>query len=205
MSRTLGFGLVLGPTVVWGNTVGRPEVRPGNNERRERGAALVEFAILLPLFVTLIFGMVTIGIAFERQLGVTHAARESGRHGATLPVSNFAGSASPIDAWLDAVATRSVADAGGSLDPGTPGLFICVAFVHPDGTTAADSTRRRVEDPLGALYADEACFSDGRPDAERRVQVQVGRDSDLNAVLFNWTVALRSEAVARYEAALIGS
>jgi hypothetical protein len=172
---------------------------------RETGAALVEFALLLPLFLMIVLGLVSVGVAFEQKLGMTHAARESARHGATLPVTNFTAFPNPLDAWLDELALRSVADADGSLDAGAPGLLICVAYVHPDGAAANDVTRRRVETGLGVAYSDATCFADGRPDDERRVQVGVGRDAELTAFVFTQTMSLRSEAVARFEATLLGS
>lgn len=47
--------------------------------RRERGAALVEFAIVLPLFLLLIGGMVDFGRAFYTEVMLTNAAREGAR------------------------------------------------------------------------------------------------------------------------------
>ena len=101
---------------------------------RDAGAALIELAMVLPLIVMLILGMVSAGIAFNNQLALTHAAREGGRLAATLPVTNFAN----MDAWLDAVAIAVVNDSTGSLGPGVPGHFVCVAFVHPAGVVPAD-------------------------------------------------------------------
>ena len=163
--------------------------------RRESGAALVEMALVLPLLVMLLMGIVSAGIAYNHQLSLTHAAREAGRHAATLPVTNFGS----MDAWLDAVAQRALDDGVGTLDPSVPGFFVCVAFVHPNGTTSLDSTRSRTGGTTGT-YGSSACFTDGRPNDERRVQVRVGRDVDFNAVVFETTINLDSEAVSRFEA-----
>lgn len=46
---------------------------------RERGASLVEFAIVLPLFLVLIGGMVDFGRAFYTEVMLTNAAREGAR------------------------------------------------------------------------------------------------------------------------------
>lgn len=46
---------------------------------RERGAALVEAAILLPLIVMLIFGLIAFGRAYNAKVTATHAAREGVR------------------------------------------------------------------------------------------------------------------------------
>ncbi len=47
--------------------------------QRERGAALAEFALVLPLLLILIFGLIEFGIAFNRAQAVEAAAREGGR------------------------------------------------------------------------------------------------------------------------------
>lgn len=45
----------------------------------ERGAAAVEFAVVLPLLVTMLFGIIELGFIFNRWITVTHAAREGVR------------------------------------------------------------------------------------------------------------------------------
>lgn len=46
---------------------------------RERGAAAVEFALLLPVFLLVIAGIVDFGRAFFTQIELTNAAREGAR------------------------------------------------------------------------------------------------------------------------------
>ena len=46
---------------------------------RERGAALVEFAVLAPLLVVLVLGIVEFGWAFGQFNDIRHAAREGAR------------------------------------------------------------------------------------------------------------------------------
>ena len=167
----------------------------------ERGAALVELAIALPLLLMLILGMVSAGIAFNHQLALTHSAREGGRSAATLPVTNFGSGAAAMNAWLDAAALGVLDDATGSLGPGVAGHFICVAYVHPAGVVATDQTAKREDNGGVVTYSPSGCFVDGRPNDERRVQVQVARDTDFNVLLFSSTLTLDSEAVNRFEAA----
>lgn len=45
----------------------------------ERGAAAVEFALVLPILVLILFGMIEFGGAYHAQLMVTGAAREAAR------------------------------------------------------------------------------------------------------------------------------
>ena len=47
--------------------------------RGEEGAAAVEFALLLPLLVLLLFGLIQFGAAFNTRIQATNAAREAAR------------------------------------------------------------------------------------------------------------------------------
>lgn len=47
--------------------------------RSERGAVAVEFALVLPILVALLLGIVEFGRAYNAQVTVTHAAREAAR------------------------------------------------------------------------------------------------------------------------------
>jgi Flp pilus assembly protein TadG len=55
--------------------------------RRDRGAAAVEMAILTPLLLVIVFGILDFGLLLNAQIGVTEAAREGAR-AATIDVSN---------------------------------------------------------------------------------------------------------------------
>ena len=46
---------------------------------REQGASAVEFALVLPVLVLLVFGIITFGIVFARTQGMEAAAREGAR------------------------------------------------------------------------------------------------------------------------------
>lgn len=48
-------------------------------QHNERGAAMVEFAIILPVLLLLVFGIIEFGRAHNTQLTLTHAAREGVR------------------------------------------------------------------------------------------------------------------------------
>lgn len=51
---------------------------------RERGAALVEMAIVLPLLLVLVFGIVEYGLLFKEKLTIAAAATSAARTGATM-------------------------------------------------------------------------------------------------------------------------
>jgi Flp pilus assembly protein TadG len=65
----------------------------------ERGAVAVEFALLLPLLVTLLMGIIQMGLAFNEKLTLTHAAREGARAAivGADPVSAVKDAASSVD------------------------------------------------------------------------------------------------------------
>jgi Flp pilus assembly pilin Flp len=49
------------------------------SSRGQDGAAAVEFALLLPLLVLLLFGFIQFGLAFNTRIQATNAAREAAR------------------------------------------------------------------------------------------------------------------------------
>jgi Flp pilus assembly pilin Flp len=49
------------------------------DQRDQDGAAAVEFALLLPLLVLLLFGFIQFGLAFSTRIQATNAAREAAR------------------------------------------------------------------------------------------------------------------------------
>jgi Flp pilus assembly pilin Flp len=51
--------------------------------RQQDGAAAVEFALLLPLLVLLLFGFIQFGTAFNTRIQATNAAREAARAAVT--------------------------------------------------------------------------------------------------------------------------
>jgi Flp pilus assembly protein TadG len=66
----------------------------GRRARGDDGAALVEFAIVVPIFFLLVFGIMEFGWAFYQSLDVRHGARE----GARLASVNYKTTASPTPA-----------------------------------------------------------------------------------------------------------
>ncbi|MFV2039173.1 MAG: TadE/TadG family type IV pilus assembly protein [Acidimicrobiales bacterium] len=54
------------------------KARRGSRDRG-RGVAVIEFALIMPLLLMLVFGIVEFGQAYQARLTVTHAAREGVR------------------------------------------------------------------------------------------------------------------------------
>jgi Flp pilus assembly protein TadG len=57
--------------------------RPSTGRRRSRGQAVVEFALILPLFLLLLAGMVDFGMALYDYMAIVNAARDGARVGAS--------------------------------------------------------------------------------------------------------------------------
>ena len=72
--------------------------------RSESGASAVEFALLLPVLMVILFGVIECGMALYRQAILTNASREGARLGivqSTPPIANAAVTAK-INAYLTA-------------------------------------------------------------------------------------------------------
>ena len=55
-------------------------LRTHRNGRTERGAAAVEFALVVPFLILLIIGMVNFGVVLSQQLSLSNAARQAARY-----------------------------------------------------------------------------------------------------------------------------
>src|SRR5438270_7600182 len=65
--------------------------------RRPRGQALVEFALILPLFLMVVFGILILGVGVFYQQQLSNAAREATRYA----VLHSATSDCPTVSWMD--------------------------------------------------------------------------------------------------------
>lgn len=54
-------------------------LRPPGNGARDRGSVAVEFALLLPVLLLIVFGIIDFGRALNAQITLTQAAREGAR------------------------------------------------------------------------------------------------------------------------------
>ena len=165
-------------------------LRGRGRRRGDAGAALVEFALVLPVFLMVVLGMLTGGLAYSRKLSIAQGVREGARFGATLPIT----SSLPVDSWLTRVADLAEASSDGELSATRPGQFVCVAYVPASGTA-----RRREETGGAATFTNGTCIADDGRTGEARVQVVASRVSTLEALVFSRTLTLESHAVARFE------
>jgi Flp pilus assembly protein TadG len=78
----------------------KASLTPGSGER-DRGAAMVELALILPILILLLVGIIEFGIAYNRQITIQGAAREGAR---ALALGESAGD-------VDAAVYEAVGDA----------------------------------------------------------------------------------------------
>ena len=109
--------------------------------RRERGATAVEFALLLPVLLLLLFGIIDFGRALNAQITLTQAAREGARLAALGQSSSTVqtrtqAAATGLSPVTVTVTTSCPVNAGAGVDA-VVSLSYAFSFVTPVGAFAA--------------------------------------------------------------------
>jgi Flp pilus assembly protein TadG len=107
--------------------------------RDESGVALVEFALVLPLLLLLLFGMLDFGKAFNYWIDETHLANEAARWAV---VNNNPGSGT-LQAWTLSQADTPELQNGGTSSVPTAAQ-VCISFP----TNSQTGTSGKVGDPV---------------------------------------------------------
>jgi len=167
-----------------GGVAGIGPVRRG---RGDSGVAIVEFALTLPIFLCLVMGMITGGLALYHKTVMTNAAREAARYGATLPQTQC-----PCDgmSWTETIRTVAVAQGGGDVATGD----VCVALVQGAGTSVT-----AVGSGFTTAGGTNPCFIDSSGDSGTRVQVKVERVDDIQWLLGSTSVTLQAKSTIKFE------
>lgn len=179
-------------------TAGNPMVnRRNDTAHTERGATIVEFALVLPLLMALVIGIVSIGSALNDKQSLTHAAREGARYGARLPTDQIFADGT----WASNVREVAIKRAGGDIEPES-GSTVCVSLVHGSPATT-------FSDPFPA--SSYSTKSDGTPcdptetyattdgDTGLRVQIVVTHPVVIEAIFFSHPVEVSSSATMQSE------
>jgi Flp pilus assembly protein TadG len=116
--------------------------------RSESGASAVEFALLLPLLMIILFGIIEFGLALYRQAILTNASREGARLGIVQSIPPIANAA--IDAAIDTYLTsagippgnvaRTIVAGGVTGTPVIVTLTLPYTFVSLPGLTSPSVT-----------------------------------------------------------------
>lgn len=152
----------------------------------ERGAALVEFALILPILTSLLLGMVTGGLAYNKKIAITDAVRGATRYGTTLNNSTT---------WATSVRDRLIQLSATELT----GSDVCVELLR-SGQAA----------PVQSWYASSAnsscpaSFGTGptTPSVSTGycvVRVWGMKQAKLQAVFFSSDLSLKAGSVGAYE------
>ena len=157
--------------------------------REERGAALVEAALVLPLLLMLTLGIWATARAWNVHNVLDHAAREAARYGATTPdslaVLDPIGRGEVLTAsipWNDVSGCSSIIEGGAVTESATAGA----------GITVLDATPAYCI-PLGGNPGEDPTNDDR---AQVRLTVQNFR---LDFIFFSIDVDLSAQAVSRLE------
>lgn len=143
----------------------------------ESGASLVEFAISVPLVMSLLLGIFTGGAAYFKKISLVDAVREGSRYGATLAVASGTGG---LTEWQTRVKFRVAAFGDGEFTAAA----VCAQLVYPTGSSECG-----VSDPPGAGFEPNV----------RVVKVSVSRPVTVQFVWFSTSPTLTAKLAARYE------
>jgi Flp pilus assembly protein TadG len=151
----------------------------------------VEFALLIPIFFSLVMGTFSGAIAYNNKASITQAAREGARYGATVPIDqcDSGGSCSGLT-WAQLVQSLTVDRSSGSATTGQ----VCVALVSGTGATQA-----AIDSNHTTAGGTAPCWIDNAPDGGNRVQVRITTPADINFVVGDFTVTLVATSVSHYE------
>jgi Flp pilus assembly protein TadG len=153
----------------------------------ERGSALVEFSLVMPIVVSLLLGLVTGGIAYNKKIAITDAVRGASRYGATLADSST---------FATSVRDRLVTLSAGELT----GSDVCVELVR----AGSPNTVIRSWYASAANSACPSTFGTGPTTPSINsgycvVRVWAMKTAKLQAVVVNSDIALKGGSVASFE------
>ena len=153
----------------------------------ERGSALVEFSLILPVVASLLLGLVTGGLAYNKKIAITDAVRGAARYGATLSDSSTFGTS---------VRDRLVQLSAGELT----GSDVCVELIRVGSTNTvvrswyAGAANSSCPGSFGTAPSTPTISS-----GYCVVKVWGMKQANLQAVLVNAPLALKAGSVAAFE------
>jgi hypothetical protein len=145
-----------------------PTVRVAASLRSEQGVALVEFALILPVLVLLLFGMLQLGTLFNYWIDETHLANEGARWAVVNNVPGGPNLQQYIRSQADSAELRS-------------GAHVCVSF--PSGTS-------QVGDPIQV----DVSYNAGLPVVSRMINTFF-RGAMPSSIKVKGTSTMRLEAL----------
>jgi hypothetical protein len=138
----------------------------------DSGVAVVEFALIFPLFFAVALGAITGGLAYNQKIEITHAAREGARWGSTVSPSDAFANNQP---WDYNVSQMVLTRAAGDLS--VAGASVCVSLVKGSSGTAGGVTVPGSSDIPGHTQADFSTNGTSPCDSTEYYPVTVGGDA----------------------------
>ena len=128
---------------------------PRRAERRagSRGQSLVEFAVSVPVFVMLLFGMLEFGFAFNHNLTLEYATREGARSGAALANGTVTIPCAEVDNEIIASVQRVLKSPGAPVDISQIGE-LRIYKADAAGNQIGSNFNRWIYAPLGGPTVD---------------------------------------------------
>jgi Flp pilus assembly protein TadG len=171
-----------------GSTVASTGKHRSAGRATEDGAVAVEFALVLPLLMALLVGIVTAGFAFNNTLGVTDGVNEGARFGAT---------ALGDGSWGNTVQQRTMTQTYLNL-PGHPAIvtstMVCAKLLKAPATqlqaSSCNTAVAGTEPPNPAGVAAGTCLV--------KVWAAIPVTFDL-ALLGSYTATVKRHSVSLYE------
>jgi len=162
---------------------------------------MVEFALIMPVFLIIIFGGITASMVYQDRSAVVNAVREGSRFGSTLPYAQCdttsncnAGGSNRNWAQLVQYVTQKRSD--GTLSTSQ----ICVALVTGSSNTTYTHTGGVYTTGTSTAFPTANCFDDGNAYTETRVHVAAIKDGEkINLVFHTFNLSVTSKSIARYE------
>jgi hypothetical protein len=124
-------------------------VRALRGREGRRGQGLVEFSILLPVFLFILLGMLEFGLAFDHTLTLNYASREGARVGSALALGPDGICSTPandpsrraVDQNIVSAVERVLISDGSPIQPEISQVdTITIYRVRPNGTTEPNTT-----------------------------------------------------------------
>lgn len=104
-----------------------PTRRAASKQDRTRGAAAIEFALVLPILVALLFGIIEFGRIYNAKLTLANAAREAARD---YVITGDEDLLAAFVASLDTTLTDVAVDIDNQCDADPPHILAEVSSVH---------------------------------------------------------------------------
>jgi len=158
---------------------------------------MVEFVLIMPVFLLIVFGGITAALAYEHKADVVHAVRDGARYGATVPANQCDTIANCGNRnWAELVQYVTSQRSDGALSTSQ----ICVALVNGSTGTVYVRSGGVYSTGTNSTFPTTGCFSDGNVDSGYRVHVSAVRGGDkINLVFATISVDERSSGTARWE------